>query len=54
MGLNWAHFLSLRVAVDQVISANQRTQGNKGQKGISLVYWYSVIGVSTSIKEYFH
>ena len=33
-----AHYVSviLRVPIDQVISANQRTQGNKGRKGISL------------------
>ena len=35
---NLAHFLRaiLLVPIDQVISENQRTQGNKGQKGISL------------------
>ena len=28
------------VPIDQVISASQRTQGNKGRKGISLGEWY--------------
>ena len=34
----WAHYTSviLWVPIDQVISASQRTQGNKGRKGISL------------------
>ena len=38
-GLNWTNFLSviLRVPVDQVTSANQRTIGNEGRKGISLL-----------------
>ena len=44
----WAHYISviLWVPIDQVISASQRTQGNKGRKGISLV-----IVVETALKK---
>ena len=45
----WAHFVRtmLWVAFGQVISANQRTQGNKGGKGISLLIKH------TNLQKYF-
>ena len=40
-----AHFSELIswIPIDQVISGNQRTQGNKGQKGMSLVQNLKVV-----------
>ena len=45
---SWAHYISviLWVPIDQVISASQRTQGNKGRKGISLVSTHKSIMLS--------